>query len=248
MLTERVVTLRLAVAFAVIVRPWVLVIFAGVTVFVTVPGVLLVTQTSRVHVDPAGKFGSNRLIEVAPIGAVRVRAAGQPVKVGPDELLTVTPRGRLSVIEKLVRAVSAGAMMERRSREFPPAGIVALVKLLVNLTGSGLVTVIVPEPAEPLQTPAGVVAQTVPAARVFVQDPSAVALTWALITHVPGLKTGLAAAPAGMVALVSVRRVGGGPRESTAAAGGETQPAERVGAAPVKTSPAGKSSIKPTPV
>ena len=63
-------------------------IFAGVTVFVTVPGVLLVTQTSRVHVVPAGKLGSNRLIEVAPDGAVRVRVAGHPVKFGPDELLT----------------------------------------------------------------------------------------------------------------------------------------------------------------
>jgi hypothetical protein len=122
--------------------------------------------------------------------------------------------------------------------------MVALVKLFVKVTGSGLVTVIDPEPAEPLHNPAGVVAQTVPAGRVFVQVPSAIARTGTVMTQVPGVAT----VPAGMVAFERVKRVGGGPRERTAVAGGETQPAESVGAAPVKTRPAGKLSIKPTPV
>lgn len=245
LLTVRVVTLRLAVAFAVIVRPWVFVMFAGVTVFVTVPGVLLVTHTSRLQVAFAANEFNSRLIEVAPLGAFRVLfpAAPHPAEnAGGVELLTVTPAGRLSVIEKLVRAVSAGAMIERRRRELPPAGMVALVKLFVKRTGRGLTTVIVPDPADPLQTPS--VEQTDPTGIVFVHEPSVVACTWAVMIQVPGVVTD----PPGMVALVRVRRVGGGPRERTAVAGGETQPAESVGAAPVKTSPAGKLSISPTPV
>ena len=131
MLTERFVTVRFALTFAAIVRPWVLVIFAGVTVFVTVPGVLLVTQTSRIHVDPAGNSGAKGLLMLSPIGAMRVRAAGQPVKVGPAELLTVTPAGRLSVIKIREGRIRWGGDGKTQAG-IAPAVIVPLVKLFVN--------------------------------------------------------------------------------------------------------------------
>ena len=211
---------------------------------------LLVTQTSKLQVALAANVLSTRLIEVAPVRAVRVRfpAAPHPAEnTGGDELLTDTPVGKLSVIEKLVSAVSAGAMIERRRRELPPAGMVAFVKLFVKRTGSGLTTVIEPDPAEPLQTLAGVV-QTDPTGSVFVQVPKEIALTWAVMVQIPGLETGLADVLPGMVAFANVNRVGGGPPDNVAVAVGGLQLAERVGAAPVKTNPAGKISINPTPV
>ncbi len=250
LLTERVVTLRVAVASAAIVRPWVLVISTGLTRFVTVPRVLLVTHTSRLQVALAANELSTRLIDVAPVSAVSVRfpAAPQPAEnAGGVELLTVTPVGKLSVIEKLVRAVSVGAMIERRRREFPPEGMFAFVKLFVKRTGSGLTTVIDPDPAEPLQTLGGLV-QTDPIGSVFVQVPKVIALTWAVMVQIPGLETGLADVLPGMVAFANVKRVGGGPPDNVAVAGGATQPAESVGATPVKTNPAGRLSINPTPV
>ncbi len=39
-------------------------------------------------------------------------------------MLTVTPAGKLSVTEKLVRFVSLGAKISIRSLELPPAGMV----------------------------------------------------------------------------------------------------------------------------
>lgn len=47
----------------------------------------------------------------------------QPVTDAGDELLTVTPVGRLSVIEKFVRFVSPGAVISIRNLELPPAVI-----------------------------------------------------------------------------------------------------------------------------
>jgi hypothetical protein len=45
------------------------------------------------------------------------------VTVGEVELLTVTPAGRLSVIEKLVRFVSLGAKISILNRELPPTAM-----------------------------------------------------------------------------------------------------------------------------
>ena len=47
-----------------------------------------------------------------------------PVTEGGVELLTVTPAGRLSLIEKFVRSVSLGAKMSILNLEFSPARIV----------------------------------------------------------------------------------------------------------------------------
>jgi hypothetical protein len=60
------------------------------------------------------------------VGAVNTRGgdAPQPVIRGVEELLTVTPAGRSSVMEKFVRSVSPGAKMSIRNLEFVPAGIV----------------------------------------------------------------------------------------------------------------------------
>ena len=49
--------------------------------------------------------------------------APQPVVAGGVELLTETPVGRLSVIEKFVRFVSLGAKMSILNLELPPAGM-----------------------------------------------------------------------------------------------------------------------------
>jgi hypothetical protein len=65
-------------------------------------------------------------MELAPVGAVNTSGGvdPQPVSDGGVELLTVTPAGRLSVIEKLVRFVSLGAKMSILNLELPPASIV----------------------------------------------------------------------------------------------------------------------------
>lgn len=64
-------------------------------------------------------------IEVAPVGAIKTRggAAPQPVIVGGVELLTVTPAGKSSVIEKFVKSVSFGAKISILNLELPPAVI-----------------------------------------------------------------------------------------------------------------------------
>ena len=92
-------------------------ILAGVMILVTVPGVLLVTQTSIRQRAPARMVPPVRDIDVAPVLAVSTRGgvAPQPLIAGgvatPAEftLVIVTPNGRLSVMEKFVRFVSAGA-------------------------------------------------------------------------------------------------------------------------------------------
>ena len=75
-------------------------------------------------------------IEVAPVGAVNTRggAAPQPLIAGAVELLTVTPAGRLSVIEKFVRFVSLGAKKSILNRELLPAVIEAGEKVFTPLT------------------------------------------------------------------------------------------------------------------
>jgi len=105
----------------------VFVIFAGGIVLVYTAGVLLVTKTSILQRCPARIKPFVKEMEIAPVAALKTRggAAPQPVIVGAVELLTVTPVGRLSVIEKFVRFVSLGAKISIRNLELPPAGIVA---------------------------------------------------------------------------------------------------------------------------
>ena len=99
--------------------------FEGGIVFVTVPGVLLVTYTSI----PAAIVAFVKVIVFAPVTAVRVANGPQLVDMdGLVELLIVTPGGRLSVTEKFVRSVSWGARIFRRKRELSPALIVLGVK------------------------------------------------------------------------------------------------------------------------
>ena len=65
-----------------------------------------------------------QLIVVAPVGVLKVPPMQLALFVAGVELLMVTPAGRLSVMEKLVRLVSAGAVMSIRSLEFCPGSIV----------------------------------------------------------------------------------------------------------------------------
>ena len=103
--------------------------FEGGIVFVTVPGVLLVTYTSIRQTTPAAIVAFVKVIVFAPVTAVRVANGPQLVDMdGLVELLIVTPGGRLSVTEKFVRSVSWGARIFRRKRELSPALIVLGVK------------------------------------------------------------------------------------------------------------------------
>jgi hypothetical protein len=60
-------------------------------------------------------------MEVAPVTAVKTAEAPQLFWVPGEELLIVTLGGRLSIMEKFVRSVSAGAGMLILNREFSPA-------------------------------------------------------------------------------------------------------------------------------
>ena len=74
---------------------------------------------------------------VSPVTAVSIDAAPQPVRVASVELLIVILAGRfgrLSVIEKLVSEVSAGALISILSLELPPALIVVGENDLVPVT------------------------------------------------------------------------------------------------------------------
>ena len=116
------VTVKVEVRSPVGARFSALVMLAGGIVFVYTPALLLVTKISILQRCPARIKPLVNEIEVAPVGAVNARggAAPQPVMAGAVELLTVTPVGRLSVIEKFVKLVSPGAMMSILNRELPP--------------------------------------------------------------------------------------------------------------------------------
>ena len=80
-----------------------------------------------------------RLTVIAPVGAVKTYEEPQLEITGAAELLTVMPGGRLSVMDTLLRLVSAGATTSMRKRELPPAVMVVGVKDLLLLTGKGSV-------------------------------------------------------------------------------------------------------------
>lgn len=224
-----------------------MVISPGLTVFTDSPGVLLVTQTSRVHVAPAAKVFRSRLIVVAPDGAVRVRldAGPQPAeKFGPVELLTVIPGGRVSVIEKLVRGISAGAVMASRKRVLPPTPIGLVWNDLVKPTGIVSLTVIWLEFVFPLLIPG--IPVTEPGGILFVYEPTVDDVTCAVMVHVPGVMVvpGGTTTPAGMVALESVSWVSAGLMDTVAGA----QVAETAADPNTNVNPTGKVSNNPTPV
>ena len=76
-----------------------------------------------------------KVIVVAPVIAVNIAEAPQfGEAVAGDELLTVIFGGRRSVIEKLVRPVSLGAVMLIRNLEFSPGRMVSGLKLLLLVT------------------------------------------------------------------------------------------------------------------
>lgn len=95
----------------------------------TVPGVLLVTQTSTRHRAPAAMVPLVKEMVSVPVTAVSDAEGPHPEDtLGPCELLIVTPAGRISVNEKLVSEVSAGARRLMRNLEFPPASMVLGLK------------------------------------------------------------------------------------------------------------------------
>ena len=76
---------------------------------------------------------------VAPVTAVCTAEVPQLREaVAGDELLTVTLGGNESVIEKLVKSVSPGAVILIRKREFSPAEMVSVLNdLLADIPAPG---------------------------------------------------------------------------------------------------------------
>lgn len=103
---------------------------AGGIVFIYVPVVLLVTQTSILQSSPALMVPPVQETVVPPVGALRVPPMQLAFLVAGVEtpaaftLLIVTPAGRSSVIEKFVRFVSLGAKRSILNLELLPAWIV----------------------------------------------------------------------------------------------------------------------------
>jgi hypothetical protein len=93
-------------------------------------------------------------MEVAPVGAVNTSGGVGPqsVSAGGVELLTVTPAGKLSVIETFVRFVSLGAKMSILNLGLPPASIVEGENDLMPAT-SVLVTTTLAFPERIFPTP-----------------------------------------------------------------------------------------------
>lgn len=93
-------------------------------------------------------------MEVAPVGAVNISGGVGPQSVsdGGVELLTVTPAGKLSVIETFVRSVSLGAKISILSLELPPASMVEGENDLMPAT-SVLVTTTLAFPGRRLPMP-----------------------------------------------------------------------------------------------
>ena len=134
LLTERSLkgsTVRVAVRLPGGVRFWSFVISAGVMTLRYVPGVSLVTQTSIRHKVPAWTVPPVKVITLVPVTAVRTAPAPQLATLGPCELLMTTPAGRLSVTEKFVKVMSAGAVILILNRELPPTSMVEGLKLLL---------------------------------------------------------------------------------------------------------------------
>ena len=128
------------------VRPSKSVTSVVLIVFVTVPGVVELTQTVRVQVAPAaiprvGWIGLVQLMLLAPVVAVSVPpwqaaffVAG--VLVPPAFLLViVTPVGRLSVMLTLDRLVSEGAVILMVRRVFVPGRMLGVPNDLLPVTG-----------------------------------------------------------------------------------------------------------------
>jgi hypothetical protein len=214
--------------------------FSGGMLFVTVPGVVLVTQTCTRHNAPALMVAFDNVMTSVPVTAVRVAPGPQPADiVGPCELLMVTPSGRLSVKEKLVRVTSSGALKLKRNLEFSPASMVlGLNALFAVIPWPAVYTCTFADAGRMLVTPWFVVRELAGMVLVNVSVvASAGAVTWTVIVQVPGL-LGL---PAGIVPLVRVNvrgnSVGADPPQVVVAVPGTT----------VKTVP-GSSSVMLTPV
>lgn len=77
------------------------------------------------QVEPAEIVPLVKVMDVAPVTAVRTEDPPQLLRVAGDELLIVTFGGSSSTMEKLVRAVSPGAVILIVNCEFSPARIVA---------------------------------------------------------------------------------------------------------------------------
>lgn len=118
-------TVKLAVRGLGTVRFSLFVMFAGGMMLVCTPGVLLVTYTSMRQVVAARIVPLDKATVFSPVTAVITAEAPQLFCVAGEELLIVTSAGRSSTIEKLVKSVSAGAVMLMRKREFSPGRIVA---------------------------------------------------------------------------------------------------------------------------
>jgi len=210
--------------------------FPGEIVLVWVPEVLLVTKTSILQRCPAVIKPPERLMEVAPVEAVSTRGGvgPQPVITEGDELLTVTPAGKLSVSEKFVRLVSPGAKKSILNRELLPAVIVEGENDFVPPTldpatvTSAFTGTRLPTPWAVVKPPGGI---------VFLSRPEAVptgAEIGTEMVHVPG-DVGL---PAGIVPPLKLMLV-----DVVVIA-----PPQSVVTVPFTVSGVGKLSVKLTPV
>lgn len=199
------VTVKAEVKSPVGTRFSVFVILAGGMVLVCKPNVVPVTYTSILQRCPARIKPPVREMEVAPVGAVNTSGGvgPQPVIAGGVELLTVTPAGKLSVIEKFVRLVLLGAKKSILNREFSPTEMLEgkndfVPERSVPLTVTAAVAAVrLPTPWAVVRPPGGI---------VFVNDPEGVpagAVTGTEIVQVPGVVM----LPAGMTPPVKVTLV-----------------------------------------
>jgi len=175
-------------------------------------------------------------MEVAPVGAVNTNGGVGPQSViaGGVELLTVTPAGRLSLIETFVRFVSVGAKMSILNLEVPPASIVEGENDLMPAI-SVLVTTTFAFAGRRLPTPWFVVIP--PAEIVFLKVPADVpdgAVTSTDILQVPGV----AGLPGGIVP----------PLKRMVLVGVETVPPQELSVTLTMVSGAGRLSEILTPV
>ena len=104
--------------------------------------VLLVTYTVITQFVPRVTVPPVKVTTVSPICGLKFgdpTVTPHPVTVGAVELLTVRSPGRLSVMLKFDRSVSAGAVTVSRKREFPPTLIAVGWKVLASVTPAPVV-------------------------------------------------------------------------------------------------------------
>ena len=129
MATEIPLTFRVAEILPDMFLPSSFLMFDGGIIFVYVPGIELVTLTAIVQVRVAAIDPPVQVNWVPPAVAVSVPPTQYVLFAAFGVAAITTPTGRASVIEKLLREVSPGAVNEMLNRDTPPRAMEAGEKL-----------------------------------------------------------------------------------------------------------------------